>query len=170
MKLNYLSKRALRELVVILRERFNLTNEYEKIVLAELSSGEKHVRFYIGIGEVEKIPLAIEIEELIIPALHALNKNIMSIPYVRIDSGAVSRILNGADVMAPGITECTSFERDSIVGVREPERNLFISVGIALMSCDEIKSLKKGKAVRNLHYAGDKIWRELLEILKRISA
>ncbi|MEM0260611.1 MAG: PUA domain-containing protein [Sulfolobales archaeon] len=170
MQLRYLSKRDVRELMATLRERYNLKSEYEKIaeVTLDIYPRKNNVKIYIAYSESNVIPLVLEIENLLIPSIHSLNLGILTTHYARVDSGAVPRILGGADVMAPGIIECSDFNKDDVVGVREPEKNLHILVGMALMSCSEIKNLRKGKAIKNIHYAGDKIWMSLIEVLRRL--
>lgn len=168
MKMRYLSKREVRELIHSLRESFSLEKLFEEILEVETSIGEKRILFYIASEESEKTPLLINISGEVVPAIHSLNKNILKTGYVKIDRGAVPRILGGADVMAPGIVETSVFERDSVVGVREPERGLYIAVGRALMSSEEIMRTRRGRAVRVVHYAGDSVWRVLIEVLKRI--
>ncbi len=78
--------------------------------------------------------------------------------YVVVDDGAIKYILNGADVMAAGIVDADDgiSENDAVV-VRD-ERGMPIAVGIALMNGVEMKEAKKGKAVKNMHHIGDKIW------------
>jgi PUA domain protein len=70
--------------------------------------------------------------------------------------------------MAPGIVETSDFKINDLVGVREFERSLYIAVGKALMSSEEIRLLRRGKAVKTIHYAGDIIWRNIIDILKKI--
>ena len=91
----------------------------------------------------------------------------VDIPIVYVDSGAVPHILNGADVMAPGIVRITGeMSKGDIVYIGEDENKRIFGAGKALMEKDEIFSLKRGKAIKNVHYAGDKVWdliiRELL--------
>ncbi len=101
------------------------------------------------------------------PLLIMLNSFKPSIPYVVIDEGAVKPIMRGADVMVPGIKELSDFNIGSVVGVMEPSKRAFIAVGKALMSSEQIKSSRKGKAIENIHYAGDKIWSLSLELARR---
>ncbi len=117
----------------------------------------------------DKIPVMVELktrEKL--PAIHLLNRGICEIPYVTVDQGAVSRILGGADVMAPGIIELSQFSQGALVGVREPQRKAFIAVGKALMSSEEILSIKRGRAIKSIHHVGDKIWEGIIEMLIKI--
>jgi PUA domain protein len=166
--LRYLSKRESRELLEKLKKDFKLVQEFDHIIVSETVLKDKKIKIYIGVSSTEKIPLAIDLVEEFIPAIHALNKDLMKINYVKIDQGALPRILNGADVMAPGIVETSDFKINDLVGVREFERSLYIAVGKALMSSEEIRLLRRGKAVKTIHYAGDIIWRNIIDILKKI--
>jgi len=166
--LRYLSKRESREVLEKLKKDFKLVQEFDHIIVSETVLKDKKIKIYIGVSSTEKIPLAIDLVEEFIPAIHALNKDLMKINYVKIDQGALPRILNGADVMAPGIVETSDFKINDLVGVREFERSLYIAVGKALMSSEEIRLLRRGKAVKTIHYAGDIIWRNIIDILKKI--
>ena len=168
MYLRYLSKRESREVLEKLKKDFKLVQEFDHIIVSETVLKDKKIKIYIGVSSTEKIPLAIDLVEEFIPAIHALNKDLMKINYVKIDQGALPRILNGADVMAPGIVETSDFKINDLVGVREFERSLYIAVGKALMSSEEIRLLRRGKAVKTIHYAGDIIWRNIIDILKKI--
>ncbi|MGC9009691.1 MAG: PUA domain-containing protein [Sulfolobales archaeon] len=169
MKMYYLSKKDTRSLQDELKRVFRLQREFEKILFVDASDHfkNKSVNIYISLDD-QKIPLVIKIDNDLIPAIHSLNKDILKIPYVKVDKGAVPRILNGADVMAPGIIELSEFNAGDVVGVKEPENSLYIAVGKSLMSSTEITTQKRGKAIKNLHYAGDSIWMILLELLKKI--
>ncbi|MCS7121614.1 MAG: pseudouridine synthase [Archaeoglobaceae archaeon] len=76
---------------------------------------------------------------------------------VMVDEGAMKAILNGADVMKPGIVFSDERINDgdfvfvTVEGKRTP-----IAVGLALCKSSEMKG--KGKAVLNIHYVGDKVW------------
>lgn len=118
---------------------------------------------------VNKTPLIVELgggEK--IPAIHLLNKGLCGVPHVVIDQGAVPKILNGADVMAPGIVEASDFRQGELVGVREPQRKAFIAVGKALMSSQEIMGIRRGKAIKNMHHVGDEIWDTIIEVLIKL--
>jgi len=77
---------------------------------------------------------------------------------VVVDSGAVSFIINGADVMAPGIVEADEkiAPGDPVVIVEERHRKP-IAVGIALLPGPEMRG--SGKAVRSVHHVGDDLWK-----------
>ncbi len=79
------------------------------------------------------------------------------LPTVTVDKGAVKFILNGADVMRPGILEVSDFDKDSPVIV-EDEKHRPISVALSLYSSKDILSMSKGPVLKNLHQFNDSIW------------
>lgn len=111
---------------------------------------------------VEGIPaILVHREYGLIPSLYHIYKVGLTpdLPSVYVDAGATPRILNGADVMVPGIRKVDgSFEAGSKVLVREIEKGRPLAVGVALMSSSEISGSSRGKAVLNVHYVGDEYW------------
>lgn len=87
---------------------------------------------------------------------------LVSMPKVVVDMGAIRFLCNGADVMAPGIVEVDEFDEGSLVVIRDVTYGKALAVGKAFMSSSEIISNKNGKAVKNLHYVGDKLWESAL--------
>ena len=79
-------------------------------------------------------------------------------PYVMVDMGAVKFMCNGANVMRPGITKHSEFEKDQIVCVVEESKHKFLAVGKSCVSSQEMDSLSKGEIVKNLHFISDKFW------------
>lgn len=80
--------------------------------------------------------------------------------FVTVDMGAVKYINNGADVMAPGIVDADlDIEKGEFVYVRDEKNLQPLAVGKALMSGKEMIESNKGKAIKSIHYVGDKLWR-----------
>lgn len=80
---------------------------------------------------------------------------------ITVDSGALKFIMNGADIMKPGIVFVDSRVREGdFVYVTVEGKESAIAVGIALCDAEEMKG--KGKAVKNLHYLRDKVWDYLI--------
>lgn len=78
---------------------------------------------------------------------------------VTVDDGAIKFILNGADVMAPGVVDADeSITEGDVVWVSDM-RGLPLAVGIALMNGKEMVAARKGKAVKNIHHIGDELWK-----------
>ena len=80
------------------------------------------------------------------------------LPRVVVDMGAIRFVCNGADVMAPGITEMDEFDEGSVVVIRDVNHGKALAIGLANKSSAEIEASKKGKVIKNLHYVGDKLW------------
>lgn len=79
--------------------------------------------------------------------------------FVVVDDGAIKHILNGADVMAPGIIEADKeIKEGDLVWIRD-ERGLPLAIGKALMDGERMSNEKKGRAIENIHFIGDKIWK-----------
>ena len=112
---------------------------------------------------VNKTPCLVILEEenTVIPSLQILLKEDFQeiLPKVVVDMGAVPHIANGADVMAPGITEIKGeFEKGDIVVVVDERHGKPLAVCRARYSSREIRQMKKGKVLENLHYVGDDLW------------
>ena len=97
------------------------------------------------------------------PALRALMRTAPERRYVEVDAGAVKFVTNGADVMAPGIVNADPAIRPGdLVWIRDSTHKRPLAVGRALLPGDELatgkSAARKGKAVENLHFVGDKLW------------
>ena len=79
---------------------------------------------------------------------------------VVVDMGAVKFMVNGADVMRPGIVELDeSIAKDEAVVIVDVNHKKPLAVGIALLSGQEIKAASSGKVIKNIHFVGDSIWK-----------
>lgn len=88
-----------------------------------------------------------------------INSAIDDLPSALVDMGAIPYVCNGADVMAPGIMGIEGgFEKNGLLVIRDVKHRKALGIGAALYTSEEMKGLKKGKAILNLHYVGDKIW------------
>jgi PUA domain protein len=90
--------------------------------------------------------------------LYGIKKYMPEKKYVTVDKGAVSFIINGADVMTPGIIDVDeSIRKGEMTWVRN-EENTPLAVGIALLDKQDMVKKRKGKAIKNMHHIGDLIW------------
>lgn len=79
---------------------------------------------------------------------------------ITVDMGAVPFVVNGADVMGPGIVESDpEIQVGDMVWVKDIKNGAPLAVGVALRSGEEIGQRSPGKAIKTLHYAGDKLWK-----------
>ncbi len=79
-----------------------------------------------------------------------------------VDMPAVRFIINGADVMRPGIVGIEGdIKGNDAVAIADEKNRKCIAVGTALYTKEEILAMEKGKVVRTLHYVGDKLWQAM---------
>ncbi len=78
------------------------------------------------------------------------------LPEVTIDMGAVKFVANGADVMAPGVVEKPPFKEGDLLYAVDERNRKKIAVVMALVDSDSFP--EKGRAFKNLHHVGDRIW------------
>lgn len=78
--------------------------------------------------------------------------------YVTVDMGAVKFVANGADIMAPGIVDADkALQPGDWCWIRDERNKQPLAVGKAIVpGAAMIKG--KGKAVKSVHYLGDKLW------------
>ncbi len=107
---------------------------------------------------INGVPFMIKRKDLLIPAL-TFNEALQRLPRIIVDMGAIPHICNGADVMAPGVKGVEGeFSEGSTVVIVDERYGKPLAVGVALRSSEEIRKLKRGRIIRNLHYVGDGIW------------
>ena len=79
---------------------------------------------------------------------------------VTVDMGAVPYVTNGADVMGPGITEADpEIAEGDMVWIRDARNGAPLAIGVALRSGEALASKEPGKAIKTIHYVGDKLWK-----------
>lgn len=94
-----------------------------------------------------------------IPTLKLLQK-IELLKKITIDMGAIKFIVNGADVMRPGIVEIEAgIQKDDFVAIIDQNNKKPLAVGIALFDTQQMRALPKGKVIKTIHYVGDEVWK-----------
>ena len=106
---------------------------------------------------------AIKIDEQIIPFLDE-EDILKKFPYVMVDMGAIKFVCKGANIMRPGITKFSEFQKEQIICIIEESQKKFLGVGKAVISSEEMKTIDKGEVVKNLHYISDEFWEAKKEI------
>jgi predicted RNA-binding protein (TIGR00451 family) len=80
-------------------------------------------------------------------------------PQAVVDEGAIKFLLNGADVMRPGIRKFDDWgPAGRMVVVREEKKGRAVAVGPSLVSSSDAKEMSKGGCIRNAHHVGDRYW------------
>jgi len=81
------------------------------------------------------------------------------LPSVEVDEGAIRFLLNGADVMRPGIKRLDDWGAPgSLVVVKEGKKGRAIAIGLSTVSGEEASAMTKGSCLKNLHHVGDAYW------------
>jgi PUA domain protein len=84
------------------------------------------------------------------------------LPKLVVDMGAIPYVCKGADVMVPGVISINGqFEINDVVIVVDERHGKTLAVGLALLRSENMKNVKNGKILKNLHYVGDKLWDSL---------
>lgn len=143
MKRQFISKSDIKELNSKINYEFNKKDRIEKV----------EDKYYIKDNEC----LLFTYEEKVIPSIRLLLKQ-NALPEVVVDMGAVKFIVNGADVMRPGILEIGDFEKGDAIVVKDVNNKKPLIVGIAEISSEDMKKTSTGKVIKNIHYVGDDIW------------
>ncbi len=81
---------------------------------------------------------------------------------VVVDTGAVRFVVNGADIMKPGIVSADpEIAVGDLVVIIEERHKKPLAIGQALVAGTDMKG--EGKAIKSLHHVGDAIWNEMEE-------
>ncbi len=108
---------------------------------------------------INKTPAFFFHEEQPVPTLKHLQTNGL-LKKVVIDMGAVKFIVNGADIMRPGIVEIESgIEKEEFIVIVDINHKKPLAVGKALLDSMEMQKSTSGKVIKNIHYVGDEIWK-----------
>ena len=93
------------------------------------------------------------------PTLYALLNEIITIPRVTVDMGAVKFVVNGADIMRPGITQVDdSIFEGSIVAVVDERHGKPLAVGVSKFSSEDMRAASSGKVILSVHHINDDLW------------
>ena len=87
------------------------------------------------------------------------NEALEKLPKAVVDMGAIPHICNGADIMAPGIRSIEgTFQEGATILVVDEKYRKPLAIGSTLMNSSQMKEMKQGKVVSNIHFVGDQIW------------
>ena len=108
---------------------------------------------------VNKIPSFFYYNDKIVPTLKYLQNNSV-LKKITVDMGAIKFVVNGADVMRPGITEIEDgIKENEFIVIIDTDNKKPLAVGIALFNSEEMQTKDSGKVIKNIHYVGDEIWK-----------
>ncbi|MDD5234714.1 MAG: RNA-binding protein [Methanocellales archaeon] len=156
-----------------LKARYHLRSDFKEKILDGLKSmfGPDIEQFFVEkkleIAETDEYdfilvngdPMFFMLGERLYPTLRGVMRLKLKKKRVIVDMGAVKFVSNGADIMCPGIINAdTEIQKGDIVIVSDEVHGKPIAIGIALISGEEMMG-SKGKAIKSVHYVGDKIWK-----------
>jgi len=164
-----------------IKTRYRLSKKDAKKLMEEVRTllGDKVAELLLVYKSIERVetrlnfilylfdrrPLLLQYGDKIFPTVLYAEMFKEALPLVVVDMGAVPHIINGADVMAPGIREVSkAFNEGATVLVVDEEKRRPFCVGVALMNSERIFSERRGRAIKNLHHVKDKIWDLLLRL------
>ena len=151
MKRKQLNNQEIREINETIEEKFNKSDFFSKKDRIELHENKEKIIMR------NNEPLFFYSSYGLIPTLKIILQNNF-LKTVTIDMPAVKFIASGADTMRPGIVAVDDFKENDVVAIVDEKNHKPIAIGIALSSSDAIKSMDKGKVIKNIHHVGDHIW------------
>ena len=93
------------------------------------------------------------------PTLRAILDGIITIPTVTVDMGAVKFVVNGADIMRPGITKVDdTVTANGIVAIVDERHGKPLAVGVSQLSASDLRAATSGKVVKSIHHVNDDLW------------
>ncbi|RMG26968.1 MAG: hypothetical protein D6732_20830 [Methanobacteriota archaeon] len=119
-------------------------------------------KYLVPEGEIytlEQTPILLRVKGYLIPSLKLVQKVETKLPKVKVDTGAIRFVTNGADVMRPGITWIDSevVENEPVLIVEETKESP-LAIGIAKFDAVDMNAMENGKVIRTIHHLTDKFW------------
>ena len=153
MKKWVLSRRDSGEMLSKIESSLGLSLDLAKSVQASCAEPEEGVVF-VGLGSYEFVQSG----GTFFPFLGSQDA-LALLPGAVVDEGAIRFLLNGADVMRPGIRRLDDWgPAGTLVVVREEKKGRAIAVGPSAVTGSEAQAMKRGSCIKNLHHVGDKYW------------
>lgn len=125
----------------------------QKLFMTEVELAKKPVILYFL---KDNTPVLLVVGDTYIPTLQAYREfPDQPLPKIKVDAGAVQFMINGADVMRPGMVEWDPFEEGQYVLIVNPMGHA-LSIGRAIISSEEMG--EKGRVTKTLHHLNDDVW------------
>ncbi len=113
----------------------------------------------VSLFMVHKKPLLMATDAWVFPTL----KGAVQLPFperrVVVDAGAIPYVVNGADIMRPGIVSVTDdVKAQAPVQIVDERHGKPLAIGISLFDAPDLRASTAGKMVKKFHHVGDEIW------------
>ncbi|HYC12223.1 MAG TPA: PUA domain-containing protein [Nitrososphaerales archaeon] len=153
MKKWVLSRRDSLEMIGAVESSLGVRLELSRSAQASCEEPEGGVVF-VHLGEMTFVKAA----EAFFPFLGSINA-LSLFPSATVDAGAIRFLLNGADVMRPGIRAFDGWgDEGKTVVIREEGKGRAIAVGKSTVTSAEASKMEKGVCLKNVHHVGDRFW------------
>lgn len=108
---------------------------------------------------VDKEPFLLEKDGVLFPSLRGALGRPFPERRIVVDMGAVSFVVNGADIMRPGIKDVTpDVKAGRPVQIVDERHGKPLALGVSLFDAEDLLAQEKGKVVKTFHHVGDEIW------------
>jgi len=157
---HFIRSKKIRELKAEIQEhsyQFDLDTALKNKIKIELVEFTDGTLLYL----LNNVSYFLKLNDLLIPTLFAVINEKIDLAQVTVDMGAIKFIVNGADIMAPGILKnklSDDLKKGNIVKIVDENFNKPIAIGQLLEDASKIKQVNKGKVIKNLHVVGDKLY------------
>ncbi|HJJ48147.1 MAG TPA: RNA-binding protein [Methanocorpusculum sp.] len=154
-KRHAIKKGQLQSLMTKLSEAIGEDANLYKSPMIEIAETVSKFNIYI----IDKKPMLIEKDDWAFPTLRGAIARPFSGRRISVDMGAIPYVINGADIMRPGIVSVTDDVKANMPAlVVDESHDKPLAVVIPLYDAEALRALEKGKAAKNLHYIGDELW------------
>ncbi|MDD1690129.1 MAG: RNA-binding protein [Methanoregula sp.] len=113
----------------------------------------------VSLFMVNKKPLLLATEDWVFPTLKGALQSPFPERRVVVDAGAIPFVVNGADIMRPGIVSVTDdVKANAPVQIVDERHGKPLAIGISLFDAPDLRASSAGKMVKKFHHVGDEIW------------
>ncbi|MDD1723764.1 MAG: RNA-binding protein [Methanospirillum sp.] len=148
-------KSQISEIINRLREEIGEGADQFTGKMIEVIETNQDLQLYL----VDKEPFIIEKDGILFPSLRGALTRPFPQRRIVVDMGAISFVVNGADIMRPGVVDASP---DVLAGkpvqIVDERHGKTLALGIALFDSEELLAQDKGKVARTWHHVGDDIW------------
>lgn len=149
---HHLRSDGVKELKESLAETFGITIESTNFEAVELSD------FPFDIVLVDGEPVVFNVEGQPAPTVRGANEYPPSKHIVTVDTGAVSFVSDGADIMRPGIVDADpEITPGDLVAIREETHGKVLAIGRSREPGPDLTG-ESGKVIDSIHHVGDELY------------
>jgi len=142
-------------LLTRLAEQIGASSQLFRADMIEVLETNAEVSLFL----VNKKPLLMDTGDWVFPTLRGAVQCPFQERRVVVDAGAIPYVVNGADIMRPGIVAVTDdVKAHAPVQIVDERHGKPLAIGIALFDAPDMRASTAGKMVKKFHHVGDEIW------------